>query len=382
MKENKLRLLVFHQALAPYRRDSWNALARDFQGEFYFIFENVVEQNFDQEKMKKLVVFTPKHMKYGLKIGTRAFKAGFFPIINEFKPDIVFTYEYSQTTLSVLLLKKLFGFKYQIYTVCDDSMHLATSRTGFRETVRKFLIDKIDGLIVLNREVGNWYSKNYTLKLPPVFFPIVANDEIFRNALTKAIPLSNQYINEYQLKDKKVIMFVGRLVEVKGLERLVEAFSRIAGNNKDTRLVLVGQGPKLQELQELCNKYQIQEQVHFTGFFEGHDLMGWYNIGQVFVLPSHSEAFGAVVNEALLAGQYVLCSSRAGASEIVRKDVNGDVFDPYDIPNLSELMQEYINKCSPVANIDSIRESTMPHTFIEYYEHFRDTLIRNNLQKK
>jgi glycosyltransferase involved in cell wall biosynthesis len=261
-------------------------------------------------------------------------------------------------------------------------MHLATSRKGFRETVRKFLIDKIDGVIVLNREVGNWYSKNYKLKLPPVFFPIVANDEIFRNALTRAIPLSNQYINEYHLKDKKIIMYVGRLVEVKGLERLVEAFSRIAGNNKDTRLVLVGQGPKLQELQELCNQYQIREQVYFTGFFEGHDLMGWYNIGQVFVLPSHSEAFGAVVNEALLAGQYVLCSSRAGASEIIRKDVNGDVFDPYDIPNLSELMQEYINKCSPVANIDSIRESTMPHTFIEYYEHFRDTLIRNNLQKK
>jgi glycosyltransferase involved in cell wall biosynthesis len=382
MKENKLRLLVFHQALAPYRRDSWNALARDFQGEFYFIFENVVEQNFDQEKMKKLVVFAPKHMKYGLQIGTRAFKAGFFPIIKTFRPDIVFTYEYSQTTLSVLLLKKLFGFKYQIYTVCDDSMHLATSRQGFRETVRKFLINKIDGLIVLNREVGNWYNSHYKLKLPPVFFPIVANDDLFRNALTKAISLTNRYIDEYRLEHKKVIMYVGRLVEVKGLERLVEAFSLISANNSDTHLVLVGQGPKLQELQDLCKKYQIERQVHFTGFFEGHDLMGWYNLGQVFVLPSHSEAFGAVVNEALLAGQYVLCSSRAGASEIIRKNSNGDIFDPYDITNLASLMQEYVHKCAPVVKIDSIRASLMPHSFIEYYEDFRDTLIRNHKKAK
>jgi glycosyltransferase involved in cell wall biosynthesis len=98
-------------------------------------------------------------------------------------------------------------------------------------------------------------------------------------------------------------------------------------------------------------------------------------VGQIFVLGSHSEAFGAVINESMLAGEYVLCSRYAGATELVRENLNGNIFDPFDIQQLSEQMHQRLAKVSPIASIGHIRPSGMPVTFLEYYGNFRDHLI-------
>ena len=137
--DKRKKLLVFHQALAPYRIDLWNGLNQYFQADIYFIYGNLLEQKFNQDKLKEKLHFTPQYLNTGFRIGDRAFKWGFLSIIRKKNPDIVITYEYSQTTLFIYWIKILFGFDYQIYSMCDDSMHLANSRKGFRETIRKYL---------------------------------------------------------------------------------------------------------------------------------------------------------------------------------------------------------------------------------------------------
>jgi glycosyltransferase involved in cell wall biosynthesis len=371
----KYRLLVFHQALAPYRMDFWNHLSRDFDADIYFIYENLIEQKFNQDKLREHLGFEPRYLKHGFRIGDRAFKWGFLPIIRKTNPEVVFTYEYSQTTLFLYLIRKFFSFNYRIYSVCDDSMHLAKSRKGLRESVRKFLITRIDGLIVLNQEVANWYKASYKLKNDPVFFPIVAEDHRFRAALTESVPVSQAYIEQHQLQNRKVLLFVGRLVGIKGLDRVIQAFALIAQKHPDASLIIIGDGPESSRLQELTASISLQDQVLFPGRFEGIPLLAWYNVGQIFVLGSHSEAFGAVINESMLAGEYVLCSRYAGATELVRENLNGNIFDPFDIQQLSEQMHQRLAKVSPIASIGHIRPSGMPVTFLEYYGNFRDHLI-------
>jgi glycosyltransferase involved in cell wall biosynthesis len=368
------KLLVFHQALAPYRIDLWNGLNKYFDADIYFIYGNLLEQKFNQDKLKEKLDFTPKYLDGGFRIGERAFKWGFLPIIRKKKPDIVITYEYSQTTLFIYWIKKIFGFSFQIYSMCDDSLHLATSRKGVREAVRKYLVKRIDGLIVVNREVADWYKKTYPLKNDCLFFPIIAKDEIFRKQLMLALPQSNNYIRKYKLEGQKCILFVGRLVKIKGLDRLLTAFANAVKTEPESKLIIVGEGDQLPVLQSMAKELFLEDKVLFAGRFEGIDLLAWYNIGQLFILPSHSEAFGAVVNEALLSGQRVLCSSYAGASEIIDPLKNGALFNPFDLDELTGLIKSELGNLEGIELISTIRDSNMIHLFEEYFRSFKDQL--------
>ena len=69
----------------------------------------------------------------------------------------------------------------------------------------------------------------------------------------------------------------------------------------------------------------------FTGRKSGQELMAWYNVGGIHLLPSRQEAFGAVTGEALAAGLYSLVSERAGSSSLIRPG-NGRVL-PADDPS-------------------------------------------------
>ena len=82
----------------------------------------------------------------------------------------------------------------------------------------------------------------------------------------------------------------------------------------------------------------------FTGRLEGDALNAWYNIASVFVLASYQEAFGAVTNEALLAGCYALISNKAGSSCLVENGVNGYTFSPMDVEELAQKMDTVSSK--------------------------------------
>jgi len=288
-------------------------------------------------------------------------------VIQRFKPDIVFTYEYSQTTWFVYLLKRIFGFQYKIYSVCDDSLDIAKNCTGLRALSRNYLVERIDGLILINDEVADWYTNKFK-KNNWIVFPITYQEEGFRAGLTTALDRSNSIIKENGLVGKKCIFFVGRFVAVKGIDRLLEAFAKIAADYPNAALILIGAGDQRNELLNLSTKLGIQQQVLFAGRHEGNELLAWYNVGQIFVLPSHYEPYGAVVNEALLAGAKVLCSNLAGASSLIVPGLNGDIFNPFDTVELSILMERELDNIEPIFELKAIRESKTPFVFDQLFD--------------
>ena len=83
---------------------------------------------------------------------------------------------------------------------------------------------------------------------------------------------------------------------------------------------------------------ELGTDVLFTGRLEGESLNVWYDLANTLVLASYREAFGAVTNEALLAGCYVLVSNRAGSACLVEEGVNGYTFSPTNEGELAEKM--------------------------------------------
>ena len=381
MKDSKIKLLVFHPSMAPYRIDFWNSLNEVFDLKIYFLHKNVLDQPFNQQELKNQLKFECNYLDTGFLIGPRAFRRGFLQIIRNFKPDIVFTYEYSQTTLFIYLIRILFGFKFKIYSICDDSLQIATNCRGLRKFFRNYLIEKIDGLIVVNQKVADWYKTHFKLKNECIHFPIVVKDTEFRLRLSASIPQSNLFLEKYKLFGKKCILFVGRLVTIKGLDRLIKSFAKISITNPDAVLVLVGSGQQKNELHKLVFQSGLEEKVLFVGRYEGDKLLAWYNIGQIFVLASHQEAFGAVVNEALLSGATVICSENAGASELIKSEINGNIFNPYDTELLSILLDKELRKITSLEPLHQIRPTKMNISFCEYFDVFKNNAITNSVRK-
>jgi glycosyltransferase involved in cell wall biosynthesis len=360
---NKKKLLVIHPALAPYRVDFFNSLAQKFESVFYFNLTNVADQKFNQDVLKKECNFKCNYLSSGFEAFGRSFRFGTSSIIKKESPDIVLCSEFGPVTSLVFLYRVIFRKSFKLYTICDDSIDNSISRKGFRSLLRNIISRNIDGIIFSSDEVCNWYSNNISNKTKTLVLPIIHKDQIFRARLEKSLAISNKNINDYDLLGKKVILYVGRLVKVKNLKFLLRVFSKLINSNGV--LVLVGDGELNTDLRELVTRLNIDKNVLFVGRKEGVELVSWYNLGQIFVLPSKYEPFGAVINEALLGGCKVLCSELAGASSLVNSS-NGETFNPSIEVGLFNLLTEYLDEIKPISNeILEIRKNMMPFSFDE-----------------
>lgn len=137
---------------------------------------------------------------------------------------------------------------------------------------------------------------------------------------------------------EKFFLFVGRFAPEKNLLRLVEAYAsyRHAAGTDAWGLVLVGGGPQEQLLRQ---KVEGIPGVLFAGSHRSDELGLYYGLASCLILPSVSETWGLVVNEAMAAGLPVIVSHRCGCvAELVRPGFNGYVVDPLDVDGMARTM--------------------------------------------
>ncbi|MFZ2454949.1 MAG: glycosyltransferase [Candidatus Altiarchaeia archaeon] len=122
---------------------------------------------------------------------------------------------------------------------------------------------------------------------------------------------------EHSLDNKKVILFLGRLVPYKGVEYLIAAYKKIKENVKDATLVIAGEGPLEEELKKQASDLKL-EGVVFTTVVED-DIPEYYAACDLFVLPSvtRQEAFGIVLLEAMSSGKPVVSTNISGMPYVV-----------------------------------------------------------------
>ena len=171
-------------------------------------------------------------------------------------------------------------------------------------------------------------------------------DRIFHRCQAAALPhdyspaiaLENRIKNVTQLSSAR-FLYAGRISWEKGLGSLLSAFKLVLNELPDSRLVLVGSGPLRAELEGQCHSLGIFEKVEFTGGMPIENLAIEYAKATCFVLPSTSEPWGLVVNEALSYGCPVVVSNVCGCvPELVRTGVTGFDFEVGDARGLADCM--------------------------------------------
>ena len=145
---------------------------------------------------------------------------------------------------------------------------------------------------------------------------------------------------------KKRFIFIGRLSAVKNINMLVDLFNSL----EDYMLTIIGDGPLEQEL-----KKKAKNNISFKGQIENEKLEKYFEENDVLILPSLSETWGLVVEEALYFGMPVIVSNRCGSCELVEEGTNGYVFDSNNHKKLKDIVLS-INDSSYQTLIDGVKK--------------------------
>jgi len=145
------------------------------------------------------------------------------------------------------------------------------------------------------------------------------------------------------LREKKLVLFLGRIHPKKGCDLLIEAFAKILGQSSDWHLMIAGpdQAGWQKELNDRATQLSLGSRITWTGMISGTMKWGALRAAKVFVLPSHQENFGIAVVEALAAGVPVLISNKVNIWREIEADEAGIVAQD-TLEGTSQLLHSYL----------------------------------------
>lgn len=349
----KKKVLIFHSALATYRVDQFNALNELYDVEVVFLLKNLWYYKMNQDELLSQSNFKVSYLLKGPRYKGRMFRFGVYSKIRKVNPDIILSYEYSLTTQYLLLLKQIGLINQKIGTLVDDSMDICYNvQSKIRLKARNYAVKRLDYLVLLSDEVSQFYKDTFNLsKNQLIVSPILQQPKKLRRNARSLELIAEKYVQNYNLKEKKVLLYVGRLVEVKAIPLFIRTIKAFLEEEKDLLLILIGDGTEKEKLKTLVKENNLEEKVLILGEYQGEELHGWYLSASGLVLPSIWEPFGAVINEALIFGLPVFCSSLAGASSWIKEE-HGMIFNPLSSLDTQDRFKSFINKIAAVDKVD------------------------------
>lgn len=316
-----MRVLVFHPALAPYRVDFFNLLAEKVDLEVVFLLENLEAQKFDQDALRAKCRFKCRYLTRGFSVCGRFVRFGVRRVLRETNPDVVVGIEFAPLTAWLCLLRPF--ARWRLWTMCDDNEIMVASCRGLRRMLRAFVMRFVDGVVVTGEAVASAFRAQGFRRCCIAAVPIVHDAAVLRQNEAAVFAMGAAWRRAFVPKDwTRLVLYVGRLSPEKNLAWLID---QMASAPQGTGLVLVGDGPERARLERQVSELGLDGRVLFTGRLEGEAVYATMAVSDVFVLPSTSEPFGAVVAEGLAWGTPVIVSEFVGAKSLVTPQ-NGRVF--------------------------------------------------------
>jgi len=140
-----------------------------------------------------------------------------------------------------------------------------------------------------------------------------------------------------------LLLFVGRLHKLKGIDILLKAVSQIKNDINNFRLVIIGKGSEKENLIDLSKKLNIEDYVTFTGELEEDMLVKWYSAADLFILPTtYPEGRPVVIYEAMASGCPIIATNLAGISEQIKEGYNGILIRPKNLDKLADVIKDLL----------------------------------------
>jgi glycosyltransferase involved in cell wall biosynthesis len=300
--------------------------------------------------------------------------SGILKAIKEFKPNIVnLTGYYDLASWVVLSYCKFKGIKTILSNESTASDH---ARNGIKESIKTFIIKRFDGYFNFGTS-----SENYILSLgidkeKMLVKRNCVDNEFLKDSYIKHLPFRDNVQKALKISPKNFI-FVGRLIDFKNLFHFLEAFNLAKKKSKqDWGVIILGNGELKNDLEHYVFEKNIQN-VSFQDGVSWQQVPEFLALSDVLVLPSYSEPWGLVVNEAMACGLPVIVSEKCGcAIDLVKNGENGFTFPPHNIEQLTVLLLNFMNKKVDLERMSKISENIIAdyspeNVALEMYQGFQ-----------
>ncbi|OKH30846.1 glycosyltransferase [[Phormidium ambiguum] IAM M-71] len=164
-------------------------------------------------------------------------------------------------------------------------------------------------------------------------------------------PKPDYLLERYKLKAEQPIILtvtrLGKSARYKGYEQILQALVLVRRLIPDVHYVLVGKGDDTPRIKELISQLGLSDCVTLTGFVPDQELCDYYNLCDVFALPSQGEGFGIVYLEALACGKPVLAGNLDGAIDPLLGGKLGCLVEPDDVSAIASSLVQLLWKSYP-----------------------------------
>ena len=242
------------------------------------------------------------------------------------KPDLVVCAHVNYAPLG-FLAKKLFGRRYMVCTHGIDVWEVKSGfkRTALREadlvtTVAEFTRDKIVSQLPETQErvyllYNSVDGKRFVLK-----------------------EKSAKLVERHNLRGKKVIFTVARLLKqegYKGYDRVIESLPRVLETIPNAVYLLGGKGDDAERVKNLIRKFGLEKTVIMAGYIPEEEIVDYYNLADVFVMPSKAEGAPTVFMEALACGVPVIAGNKDGSGTPLMNGELGLLINPDSVEEIA-----------------------------------------------
>lgn len=251
--------------------------------------------------------------------------------IRHANPSLVVISEFTMPSLYVALMRRWLDCKVMLL-VESDPLRGNTNRIGkFKQSLRRFVAKRAD-LVLTNNSAGEQYvAEHLNVPSEKIFKgPYVVS----RGASDSSVVSGDVAAARQQLSagERTVFLYVGQLVERKGVDELIQAVSSLEQTVRDQMAVwLVGDGEQREFLQRQVELHGLNECVTLVGRVDYKEIAKYYGAADVFVMPTLDDYRALVGFEAIGFGLPLLHSIYDGAvGEVVEEGRNGWRIDPRD----------------------------------------------------
>jgi glycosyltransferase involved in cell wall biosynthesis len=338
----KRRLVVITEIIAPYRIPVFNALAMRNDIDFQVAFLSETDPSLRQWRVYKdeiqfhytvLPAFRWRLGKYNLLINR-----GVHTMLDRMRPESILCGGYNYlASWQALRWAEKHGVPFLLWS--ESTAADQRRRTPIVEFFKRRFLSRCSGFVVPGKASAE-YLHQFAISDSTIFRAPNAVDHAFFVERAQRARVQAESLRKELDLPQRYFVYVGRLVRAKGVFELVEAYAKLdAALRGKIGLVLVGDGRARSELEQRASRVQPGA-VRFAGFVQKENLVPYYALADAVILPTHSDTWGFVVNEAMACACPIIVSAVAGCvPDLVEEDWNGKIIPAHDVGQITSAMK-------------------------------------------
>jgi len=341
------RLVLLTEIISPYRIPLFNALARHENVDLHVIFLAETDPSLRQWQVyREEIKFSYRVLpSWRRRLGryNMLLNSGIGRTLAAASPDAILCGGYSYiASWQALLWARSRTLPFLLWS--ESNIQDLRRGHALVEFLKTEFVHRCDGFVVPGRSARE-YLRSQKIKENSIFTaPNAVDNDLFAAAAAIARREAGTRRRELGLPDR-YFLFVGRLVPEKGVFDLLSAYAKLDDAvRQQVGLAFVGDGVSRRQLEEQATSI-TPGRVRFSGFAQREQLAEYYALAQALILPTYTDTWGLVVNEAMACGLPVILSRAAGcAADLVKELWNGLLIPPKDVAALTKAMTSLANQ--------------------------------------